>query len=715
VSSQVLGTRNLEDLRCDSHDTDCFRACRYPNMVDASSPFEDLREVIISRLIKLFRPNKDDDGRFIPFGATRAVFHKDILRDIYHCIGPLLKDLDLDTNTFVARIKLRELHNFLAILVYSRCGQRDFKTFVVKFVAPANGISRELPLSYSEIKDIFNSEATAHAFKNSQSFFCPVVLQKNKEVVCEKPRPLPYISKKPLGEGSFGKVYAVEIAAGHWADGHMLNSGDMLVACKEYKFVPASGDTSHEQERAVMLEILRTPLKHDNILESFGSLRMEDTYSLFMPLADCDLWDWMTEKSPAVPKTMTHKAEIVGYAASLASGLAFLHDGLVTHNLDPQSCFHMDLKPRNVLVVTDENTGKVRWKLSDFNMSRVKARSRSTAIIEPQLRRTRTFSDTVQVFNVSSLFREANPTEPSRADSTINRRGDGTYIAPEASIDFGGKVGAHSDTWSLGCILAVVLSYLDGGAASVLQFSDRRCENAEDDRFFSQTAPKNAHKPPRLNEAVNKWLKELCMSARKRDQDAKLVRISERNTVKLMTTFLKDKVLVIDPNKRTKAEQVYHELKQALHSYMELQDEIDKLRVVVLEPKSPKKRRFFHGLSLPRRDVPAQFDSAPKSGEGYRYLNLGLEPGARSCHFSPNAEALAYVYDDELKVYSITEIGQTQDADALIDLGESKPKHGSWGSIALSKRHIIATTNRFMFEVSDSHNKSMVQKVEIKA
>lgn len=117
--------------------------------------------------------------------------------------------------------------------------------------------------------------------------------------------------------------------------------------------------------------------------------------------------------------------------------------------------------------------------------------------------------------------------EPSKTDSTINRRLDGTYIAPEALVDSGRKVGAHRETRSLGCVLAVVFSYLDNGALSVLHFSDRRGETAEDDRSFSQVLPKITHRP-RLNIAVDRWLKELCINARKGHRGTGLVGRSER-------------------------------------------------------------------------------------------------------------------------------------------------------------------------------------------
>lgn len=682
-------------------------------MADALSPFELLRGEVHDRILKLFRPNKDDDERFLPSGTSKTLLHKNMLCRLYCCIAAGWEGFALDESLFVSRIRQRELHDFLAVLIYCRGELRDFKAFVIKFVlvvdhrwpvkAKEGRHLHELPLTPTEVEEVFENSATAHAFRNSQSYFYPVVLQKNQEVVCERHRPLPYISKMPLGEGSFAKVYAVNIAAGHFRDGQMSNySNDLLVACKEYRFVPSSEDKSHEQERAVMLEILRTPMKHDNILESYGSLRMEHTYSLFMPLAECDLWDWMIDKFPSAPKTMTQKAEIISYAAWLASGLAFLHDELVTLDSCSQSCFHLDVKPRNILVVKDPGTDQVRWKLSDFNMSRVKGRIQKPLNDPPQLRRARTFSETVHHLTVGFPFKEVNPTEPSRADSTINRRGDGTYIAPEALIDYGGKVGAHSDTWSLGCVLAVVYSYLDGGASSVLEFSDRREEKAEDDRFFSQVAPRSTRKPPRLNEGVERWLKELCMNARKRDHNMKLTGKSERAIVKKMTDFLKDEVLTINPDRRVKAKKVHEELKQTLREYIELEEEMTRLQNSLQDVQSPKKERFLKNLFSSRRNGQAHSDSAPKSKENYHFLDLGLEPGARSCHFSPSAAALVYVYDDELKVYSITEIAQTHEKDALIDLdGERKPLSGSWGAIALSDEYIIATTNRFLFEVSD--------------
>ena len=49
----------------------------------------------------------------------------------------------------------------------------------------------------------------------------------------------------------------------------------------------------------------------------------------------------------------------------LSSALAFLH------SLTPKPVLHRDLKPKNVLGVTNPRDGKMLWKLADFGLARL--------------------------------------------------------------------------------------------------------------------------------------------------------------------------------------------------------------------------------------------------------------------------------------------------------------------------------------------------------
>jgi serine/threonine protein kinase len=137
----------------------------------------------------------------------------------------------------------------------------------------------------------------------------------------------------------------------------------------------------------------------------------------------------------------------------------------------------MDLKPSNILVVIDDLTREKQWKPSDFNMSRVKAKSKYPGFDQPILHQGRTFD---HIYDFNTLFKRRIPdrTDSYLTDSAVNRRGTGTYLAPETST---GKqpIRAESDTWSLGCIVSVVFSYLYSGNTAVIEFGDLRSKKAE--------------------------------------------------------------------------------------------------------------------------------------------------------------------------------------------------------------------------------------------
>jgi serine/threonine protein kinase len=294
----------------------------------------------------------------------------------------------------------------------------------------------------------------------------------------------------------------------------MSNDQPLQLARKDFEL--NAEDKAHEKERDVLREIVRNARKNVNIMKSLGSLESGSTYSLFMPLANCDLKQYM-ERHPDPPTTSSQKAGIVQCAVGLAGAIVYLHEELESQIYEKLSCFHMDLKPQNILVVINPTNGEHLWKLSDFNMSRVKMKRKPPAE-QRSIRRSLTFIDK-EVYEVNKLFKRRIPDSADRSvtDYTINRRGTGTYLAPEACIE-GHPVQAESDTWSLGCVISVVFSYLFGGQEAVNAYSDLRGKK-EIDRFFTFTT---SNGPPRLkttqiNEAVKNWHQDLRMRTKKRD------------------------------------------------------------------------------------------------------------------------------------------------------------------------------------------------------
>jgi serine/threonine protein kinase len=138
----------------------------------------------------------------------------------------------------------------------------------------------------------------------------------------------------------------------------MSNDQELRLARKDFELNAA--DRAYEKERDVLREIVRNAKKHNNIMKSLGSLEIGSTYSLFMPLANCDLKRFM-EMNPTPPGSPTHKAKFVQCAAGLAGAIVYLHDELESPVYEKLSCFHMDLKPQNILVVIDRDTGEQEW------------------------------------------------------------------------------------------------------------------------------------------------------------------------------------------------------------------------------------------------------------------------------------------------------------------------------------------------------------------
>ena len=448
----------------------------------------------------------------------------------------------------------------------------------------------------------------------------------------------------------------------------------MLVLARK-DFVLTARDGAYDREREVLREIVRNVRNNSNIMESWGSLEYGTTYSLFMPLADCDLMEYMATRTQ--PHSFGEKAAFVKCAVDLAGAIDFLHEQLVSPNYEKLSCFHMDLKPQNILVVIRD--GVHTWKLSDFNMSRVKGRKNPGLLPN----RSPTFYD------INKLFKQEKPIVPtsSMGESTVNRRGTGTYLAPEACI--GDSVQAESDIWSLGCVVSIVFTYMCEGFSGVQTFSKLRSSRSRDltDCFFTLSRKRDLPKisDAVLNDGVPRWLKQLRTT---QPTDP------EKAILEDLTRFLEKHVFVIDPARRrsTTAEQVRVKLVDAFNGYRKIPEPR-------LEPTTSPRSR-------PRSKIFGYFMSPTKVNSSTTSLPIRLEtkldPPLLTCVLGSEACPLVCATSRKLKAFEVHHINSEAATDNLVESESVSPLNVtlSWSKhVAASIRYVLAATDNEEFEV----------------
>lgn len=539
----------------------------------ASEDYMNLCGVIYDQLRQRIERVEGGKFGFVTRGTAAEVLHDENLKHLLRSLGssrfPMEPQLSINEDVFVARIKERVLHDFLAILIFARCSIAATERFVTKFIAvdewglglPATDKSA-LPAKHRTLKEIFENIPDADSFFANQAYFCALVLRKREEVRIESrdhQRP-PYLDQSLLAEGAFGKVYRVRIAKGHFCDrsseGFEYSTKTLEVARKDYIM---SSEFPATSEREIMEKIFNSSAGTcKNIVENLGSLAIgKETYSLFMPLAICDLSAYMLHHYPVKPETTEAKADIIRCAVGLANGLKFLHTGMKTNDMDDLVCYHMDLKPSNVLIFREldaDGRPQFIWKLSDFGMARVKLRRRGQG------------ADRVKDFNRFFKMRKKELNLISTMSKTVNRHGEGTYLAPE-SLSSSKSMGIGSDVWSLGCIISIVFAYLEDGSNGVIRYQDERSNHHTADgydRFFVRAF---VFRSLQVNPVVGGWHKQLIAKAMRRS-------IKEGEAVKGVLKNLEAAVFNIDPDSRCSAGRIMKTLQEAFKQYRSLQMEV---------------------------------------------------------------------------------------------------------------------------------------------
>ncbi|KAI0376201.1 kinase-like protein [Hypomontagnella monticulosa] len=646
----------------------------------ASSSYDDVRRELYFQIHDRLEKRDIADERFAKIGTTQAILSPFNLRRFFHSLVPPGDSLETHfgpgttADLLVSRTGERNLYNFIAILIYAHCSVKSAKSFTQKLLASdpdswpiyyGEGTTiNQLPADRAQLEQVFGLDnaldinSDINKFIDVQLCFCPIVLYEGEDVQVTdgKKRRLPYVSdEKEIGSGSYGVVYRVVIAEGHLAIRHtsMANTEPMPMARKDFKKIH---DLRKEYE--TMKHILCAPRRSKNIVETFGSLQLDETtFSLFMPLAKCDLREWMIDNS-SPPTSESGKADILKCASGLADGLEFLHSEIRGPDGSRMVCFHMDLKPANILVFPDTEQGKLVWKISDFGMSRVKVSHRHA---------------NTEVRNISDLFELR--TGGTSVSGTANDRLEGTYLAPESRVSLR-NTSEKSDVWSLGCVVSVVLTYLIEGQTGIEEYAeDRACISSssgggDKDCFFLISRNPRQPKP---HPAIKKHHKRLISKANRRN-------LHEARITASILTYIEEKVLELEPQRRETAKHISDMLLEASIAYRRLNESAEDYQNRISDGSAISRwwQKRFHPQRLGELKV--------------KTWSVSEKMTVKGCSISSDEFIVAHWSETRILLYNSQSFRPNQQNEVERVTEYSLKSTGMWKSVKLNQTYLIAST-----------------------
>ncbi|KGO75106.1 hypothetical protein PITC_069760 [Penicillium italicum] len=159
--------------------------------------------------------------------AKETLYHDTSLRFFHSIILPrntAMEQFQLAEEDIVRRIDERQLHDFLAILIFAYCSIKAARTFTTKLVAkdlwPVLATMGKtiycLPADREELIELFGNKVAAEKVFTYKLCFCPVVIRMRGKVRVQTPEEqrLPYLEEQELGKGAYGTTFNVRIAKG---------------------------------------------------------------------------------------------------------------------------------------------------------------------------------------------------------------------------------------------------------------------------------------------------------------------------------------------------------------------------------------------------------------------------------------------------------------------------------------------------------------------
>ncbi|KAL4409708.1 serine/threonine protein kinase [Colletotrichum abscissum] len=538
-----------------------------------------------------------------------------------------------------------------------------------------------LPADRAFLEEVFGSDdTTVDLFYKNQACFATVVIRSGPKEIGTVVKSLdtcrlPWLEEKHLGSGSYGDVYKVVVAKGHFVVKGYANPEPEALARKDYKVKSA---INFREEAETMRKILRSTSKHDNILESIGTLEIGTNplrFSLFMELAIDSLENYLMVRDPGPKLGADARIRSLKSAWGLADGLHFLHTQMKTPDMQKMVCYHMDLKPSNILIFKDTRQGSheedLIWKVSDFGMSRVKMPHNPTSSNVGE-----------RDIDFNTMFNKN--THSDTMSGTQGRVGMGTYLPSEA-LSPERSMNQKSDVWSLGCIISILFTYLEEGAEGIQQYHEsRRKENGNSEEFFKKSIVLGYRVCP----AVKQCHRKLIAKANSRNT-------LEKRPVSFMLDFLENRVLQPVQKDRCDAKMVAEHLAETVERYKGTA-----VPKGSAEELKSKQRLLDKLISLPERIK----STTSKDGVEQWMLGISTPVSLRGCNISLDG-SIIYWSDSWLFLFtsaSTENVGKN----VLSPIGRYKLKDGNgfWKAAEISGRYLIATTtsresNCFIFRI----------------
>jgi serine/threonine protein kinase len=386
--------------------------------------------------------------------------------------------------------------------------------------AGADGMLDEhLPYTLDDIDRIFKHKfdhAARNSFHNGQFWFCLLKIRRPSSERSESRIPvllahMPFLRKEKCGEGASNvAVFYVDIIPGHIQNinEETWNLEPVRLAMKQ---IPV--DNNANQEVKVNMLIQTQAFKHNHIVEIRGIYRLDDAVLIFMEPADCNLYEFMTERCPdpaCEPKLRKARLQMF---TKISNALVHLHTWL-EEDSKKIHFMHKDLKAENILVMLNhDDVERSILKLTDFGLSSIKAESSSQS---------------------------SRGSQPIDRSSRTRLPTTAVHFAPEAWKNK--TVTKKSDVWAFGTGLAEVVVWIAKGSQGLKDLERGRC-NAGTPNFFTLDNGVTA-----LSPVVTAWFESL-IDELGLSEDAWLM-------YKSCWLLLKHVCLVCDPERRGKMEDV---------------------------------------------------------------------------------------------------------------------------------------------------------------